>query len=70
MKQDVGTVERARRGALTDQIVDVNAGTRRGMRVTNAPNEWCVEEVAAASPTIGPRAVSPFGAVELSPTSV
>ncbi|MFZ2076124.1 MAG: hypothetical protein WAV38_05620 [Xanthobacteraceae bacterium] len=38
---------------LTDQIVDVNAATRRGIQVTNVPNEWCAEEVA----TIGPRAV-------------
>jgi D-3-phosphoglycerate dehydrogenase / 2-oxoglutarate reductase len=27
-------------------IVDVDAATRRGIQVTNAPNEWCAEEVA------------------------
>jgi D-3-phosphoglycerate dehydrogenase / 2-oxoglutarate reductase len=27
-------------------IVDVEAATRRGIQVTNAPNEWCAEEVA------------------------
>ncbi|MFI1696519.1 hypothetical protein ACH419_11170 [Streptomyces bobili] len=27
-------------------IVDVDAATRRGIQVTNAPNDWCGEEVA------------------------
>jgi phosphoglycerate dehydrogenase-like enzyme len=35
----------ARYGTGVD-IVDVNAATRRGIQVTNAPNEWCAEEVA------------------------
>src|SRR6516165_8919860 len=26
-------------------IVDIDAATRRGLQVTNAPNEWCAEEV-------------------------
>ena len=35
----------ARYGTGLD-IVDVDAATRRGIQVTNAPNEWCAEEVA------------------------
>jgi D-3-phosphoglycerate dehydrogenase len=35
----------ARYGTGVD-IVDVAAATRRGIQVTNAPNEWCAEEVA------------------------
>jgi D-3-phosphoglycerate dehydrogenase len=35
----------ARYGTGVD-IVDVDAATRRGIQVTNAPNEWCSEEVA------------------------
>ncbi|MBC6463155.1 C-terminal binding protein [Actinomadura sp. HBU206391] len=35
----------ARYGTGVD-IVDVAAATRRGVQVTNAPNEWCAEEVA------------------------
>jgi D-3-phosphoglycerate dehydrogenase / 2-oxoglutarate reductase len=35
----------ARYGTGVD-IVDVDAATRRGVQVTNAPNEWCAEEVA------------------------
>lgn len=35
----------ARYGTGVD-IVDVEAATRRGIQVTNAPNEWCAEEVA------------------------
>ncbi|MFF4242394.1 C-terminal binding protein [Actinomadura geliboluensis] len=35
----------ARYGTGVD-IVDVDAATRRGIQVTNAPNEWCAEEVA------------------------
>jgi len=27
-------------------IVDVDAATRRNIQVTNAPNEWCADEVA------------------------
>ncbi|WP_433432587.1 C-terminal binding protein [Nonomuraea sp. CA-141351] len=35
----------ARYGTGVD-IVDVTAATRRGIQVTNAPNEWCADEVA------------------------
>ncbi|WP_437781318.1 C-terminal binding protein [Sorangium sp. So ce1097] len=35
----------ARYGTGVD-TVDVAAATRRGIRVTNAPNEWCADEVA------------------------
>jgi D-3-phosphoglycerate dehydrogenase len=35
----------ARYGTGVD-IVDVNAATRRGIQVTNAPNDWCSSEVA------------------------
>ncbi|MFG3076472.1 C-terminal binding protein [Streptomyces sp. NPDC048225] len=35
----------ARYGTGVD-IVDVEAATRHGVQVTNAPNEWCAEEVA------------------------
>ncbi|MFG2074536.1 C-terminal binding protein [Nonomuraea maritima] len=35
----------ARYGTGVD-TVDVDAATRRGIQVTNAPNEWCAEEVA------------------------
>jgi D-3-phosphoglycerate dehydrogenase len=35
----------ARYGTGVD-IVDVDAATRQGIQVTNAPNEWCAEEVA------------------------
>jgi D-3-phosphoglycerate dehydrogenase / 2-oxoglutarate reductase len=35
----------ARYGTGVD-IVDVGAATRRGIQVTNAPNEWCSDEVA------------------------
>jgi D-3-phosphoglycerate dehydrogenase len=35
----------ARYGTGVD-IVDVDAATRRGIQVTNAPNGWCAEEVA------------------------
>jgi len=35
----------ARYGTGVD-IVDVEAATRRGVQVTNAPNEWCADEVA------------------------
>jgi D-3-phosphoglycerate dehydrogenase len=35
----------ARYGIGVD-IVDVDAATRHGIQVTNAPNEWCAEEVA------------------------
>lgn len=35
----------ARYGTGTD-IVDVDAATRRGILVTNVPNEWCQDEVA------------------------
>jgi D-3-phosphoglycerate dehydrogenase len=35
----------ARYGTGVD-IVDVEAATRRGIQVTNAPNEWCAGEVA------------------------
>ena len=35
----------ARYGTGVD-IVDVGAATRRGIQVTNAPNEWCADEVA------------------------
>jgi len=33
-------------------IVDVDAATRRGIQVTNAPNEWCAEEVADHAVTL------------------
>ena len=33
-------------------IVDVDAATRRGTQVTNAPNEWCAEEVADHAVTL------------------
>src|SRR5215475_3147263 len=35
----------ARYGTGVD-IVDVDAATRRNIQVTNAPNEWCADEVA------------------------
>jgi D-3-phosphoglycerate dehydrogenase / 2-oxoglutarate reductase len=35
----------ARYGTGVD-IVDVETATRRGIQVTNAPNDWCAEEVA------------------------
>src|SRR5262249_15287288 len=35
----------ARYGTGVD-IVDVEAATRRGIQVTNAPNDWCSDEVA------------------------
>jgi D-3-phosphoglycerate dehydrogenase len=35
----------ARYGTGVD-IVDVDAATRRGIQVTNAPNSWCADEVA------------------------
>jgi D-3-phosphoglycerate dehydrogenase len=35
----------ARYGTGVD-IVDVDAATRRNIQVTNAPNEWCLDEVA------------------------
>src|SRR5215469_11671188 len=35
----------ARYGTGTD-IVDVDAATRRGILVTNVPNDWCQNEVA------------------------
>jgi D-3-phosphoglycerate dehydrogenase len=35
----------ARYGTGVD-IVDVDAATRHGIQVTNAPNDWCAEEVA------------------------
>src|SRR5262249_16244329 len=35
----------ARYGTGVD-IVDVEAATRRGVQVTNAPSEWCSDEVA------------------------
>ncbi len=35
----------ARYGTGVD-IVDVDAATRKGIQVTNAPNEWCADEVA------------------------
>jgi D-3-phosphoglycerate dehydrogenase len=33
-------------------IVDVDAATRRGIQVTNAPNEWCSDEVADHAVTL------------------
>jgi D-3-phosphoglycerate dehydrogenase len=41
----------ARYGTGVD-IVDVDAATRRGIQVTNAPSEWCAEEVAAHAVTL------------------
>jgi D-3-phosphoglycerate dehydrogenase len=35
----------ARYGTGVD-IVDVDAATRKGIQVTNAPNDWCADEVA------------------------
>jgi dihydroxy-acid dehydratase len=41
----------ARYGTGVD-IVDVDAATRRGIQVTNAPNEWCSDEVADHAVTL------------------
>ncbi|MEU5869379.1 C-terminal binding protein [Nonomuraea sp. NPDC047529] len=41
----------ARYGTGVD-IVDVEAATRHGIQVTNAPNEWCAEEVADHAVTL------------------
>src|SRR5215510_2816546 len=41
----------ARYGTGVD-IVDVSAATRRGIQVTNAPNEWCADEVADHAVTL------------------
>jgi D-3-phosphoglycerate dehydrogenase len=41
----------ARYGTGVD-IVDVDAATRRGIQVTNAPNEWCADEVADHAVTL------------------
>lgn len=41
----------ARYGTGVD-IVDVDAATRRGIQVTNAPNEWCACEVADHAVTL------------------
>ncbi|MBS2029755.1 MAG: C-terminal binding protein [Deltaproteobacteria bacterium] len=41
----------ARYGTGVD-IVDVEAATRRGIQVTNAPNSWCAEEVADHAVTL------------------
>ena len=41
----------ARYGTGVD-IVDVGAATRRGIQVTNAPNEWCADEVADHAVTL------------------
>jgi D-3-phosphoglycerate dehydrogenase len=41
----------ARYGTGVD-IVDVDAATRRGIQVTNAPNDWCSDEVADHAVTL------------------
>src|SRR6185295_1889383 len=41
----------ARYGTGVD-IVDVDAATRRGIQVTNAPNRWCSDEVADHAVTL------------------
>src|SRR5262245_38350128 len=41
----------ARYGTGVD-IVDVEAATQRGIQVTNAPNEWCADEVADHAVTL------------------
>jgi D-3-phosphoglycerate dehydrogenase len=41
----------ARYGTGTD-IVDVDAATRRGILVTNVPNDWCENEVADHAMTL------------------
>jgi D-3-phosphoglycerate dehydrogenase len=41
----------ARYGTGVD-IVDVDAATQRGIQVTNAPNEWCADEVADHAVTL------------------
>jgi D-3-phosphoglycerate dehydrogenase len=41
----------ARYGTGVD-IVDVEAATRRGIQVTNAPSEWCADEVADHAVTL------------------
>jgi D-3-phosphoglycerate dehydrogenase len=41
----------ARYGTGVD-IVDVSAATRRGIQVTNAPSEWCADEVADHAVTL------------------
>jgi D-3-phosphoglycerate dehydrogenase / 2-oxoglutarate reductase len=41
----------ARYGTGVD-IVDVDAATRRGIQVTNAPNAWCADEVADHAVTL------------------
>jgi D-3-phosphoglycerate dehydrogenase len=41
----------ARYGTGVD-TVDVDAATRRGIQVTNAPNEWCADEVADHAVTL------------------
>jgi D-3-phosphoglycerate dehydrogenase len=41
----------ARYGTGVD-IVDVDAATRRGIQVTNAPSEWCADEVADHAVTL------------------
>jgi D-3-phosphoglycerate dehydrogenase len=41
----------ARYGTGVD-IVDVNAATQRGIQVTNAPSEWCADEVADHAVTL------------------
>jgi D-3-phosphoglycerate dehydrogenase len=41
----------ARYGTGVD-IVDVNAATRRGIQVTNAPSDWCADEVADHAVTL------------------
>jgi D-3-phosphoglycerate dehydrogenase len=41
----------ARYGTGVD-IVDVDAATRHGVQVTNAPNDWCAEEVADHAVTL------------------
>src|SRR5262252_3966251 len=41
----------ARYGTGVD-IVDVDAATKHGIQVTNAPNEWCADEVADHAVTL------------------
>jgi dihydroxy-acid dehydratase len=50
----------ARYGTGVD-IVDVEAATRRGIQVTNAPNEWCADEVADHAITLWLAAVRKIG---------
>jgi D-3-phosphoglycerate dehydrogenase len=53
----------ARYGTGVD-IVDVDAATRRGIQVTNAPNDWCADEVADHAITLWLAAARKIGAYD------